>query len=154
MNLNESMRGGTFCLSKAGLAIGTSATCLDIAAPNGAGVDYCIKGEMYHLADGVSKAITAAAAQAVLTKCIYLVCLNSAGTLSTVKGEEKLITDIAAGAVLEFPVPDDDVCPIGYFTVSLANAATFTAGTTALSATDVTDAYFNLFAIPTGPLTS
>jgi hypothetical protein len=154
MNLNETMRGGTFCLSKAGLTIGTSTTCLNIAAPNGAGVDFCIKGVIYHLADGVSKPVTAAATQPVLTKCIYVVCLNAAGTLSTVKGTEKLVTALAAGDVLEFPEVDDDVCPIGYVTVSLANAATFTAGTTALSATDVTDAYFDMFAIPVSPLTA
>ena len=41
MNLNDNPRGGTICLSKAGLKIGNSdAKDVDIAAPNGAGVDF------------------------------------------------------------------------------------------------------------------
>lgn len=156
LNLNELIRGGTMCLSKAGLAIGgTGKNDLDIAAPNGAGVDFAINGVLYHKADATDIAITAAAEQAVLTKCIYLVCLNSSGTLSTVKGTERLITDLTAGAkVLDFPTPVADTCVIGYFTISLANAAVFTAGTTNLNASDVTAAYVDLLSLPVAPLTS
>ena len=44
LNLNDNNRGGTFCLSNAGLAIGSTASQIAIAAPNGAGVDYCSIG--------------------------------------------------------------------------------------------------------------
>lgn len=157
INLDELARGGTLCLAKAGLAIGdTDAATLAIAAPNGAGVDFAINGVLYHKADAADAlALTAATTQAVLTKCIYLICLNSSGTLSSVKGTEQLITDLTAGtAVLQFPDPVADTCPIGYITVSLASTATFTAGTTDLDATNVTDAYFDLMAVPVGPKTS
>ncbi len=154
-NLNEAHRGGTFCNAKAGLAIGSTASQVALAAPNGAGIDYCIGGIFYHKADSASVAITAAAVQPVLTKCLYLVCLNAAGTLSTVKGNAVLAADLTNGnAVLQWPKPAADTCVIGAFKVSLANAATFTAGTTALNATDVTTTYYDLFAIPSAPLLS
>ena len=62
-NMSELVRGGTLCLSKAGLHKGTTTT-LDIAAPNGAGVDFCIGGKMYHKADTNTIATTACAQQA------------------------------------------------------------------------------------------
>ena len=156
LNLNEIVRGGTFCLSKAGLKIGNGdAKDVDIAAPNGAGVDFCINGVLYHLADGQDKPLTVHATQAALTTCIYLVCLDSAGTLSSVKGEEVLTADLTAGTkVLQFPTPVADTCPIGYVKVATAAATTFTTGTTELSAAGITDTYVDLFAIPAAPLTS
>lgn len=156
INLDEAPRGGTLCLSMAGLAIGgTGKNDLEIAAPNGTGVDFAINGVLYHKADADDIPITAATVQPVLTKCIYLVCLNASGTLSTVKGTEQLVTDLSAKTeVLRFPQPVADTCPIGYVTVSLASTATFTAGTTNFNASNVTAAYFNLFSVPVAPLTS
>ena len=60
LNLNDNNRGGTFCLSNAGLAIGSTASQIAIAAPNGAGVDYCIKGISYYKADAATAAKTGA----------------------------------------------------------------------------------------------
>jgi len=156
INLNEIPRGGTICLSKAGLIKHTgSVATITTAAPNGAGIDFAINGVLYHKADTTNIALTAAAVQPVLTKCIYLVCLSTAGALTTVKGTAQLITDLTAGTkVLEFPTPTVNTCCIGYITISLANAATFTAGTTLLDATDVTPAYVDLLAVPVSPLTS
>jgi hypothetical protein len=155
LNLSELVKGGTFCLSKAGLAIGSSdAKDLDIAAPNGAGVDFCIDGIMYHKADAANIAITAATAQAASTSCIYLVCLNSSGTLSTVKGTEVTTANIGASAPLKWPTPAADTCPIGAVRVDVAAGYTFTAGTTDFSATGITDTYYDLFAVPDTDLTS
>jgi len=154
-NLDNGTRGGTLCLAKAGLAVGTTPTGLDIAAPNGAGVDFAINGIAYHKGDAASIAITAATAQATLTTCLYLVCLDSSGTLSTVKGTEVLTADLTAKtAVLRWPVPVVDTCPIGAFRVLTASTYTFTAGTTALDATGITDTYYDLFAVPASPLTA
>ena len=157
INLNEIPRGGTICLSKAGLAIGgTDKATLAIAAPNGAGVDFAINGVLYHKADAADAlALTAAVVQPVLTKCIYLVCLSIAGALTTVKGTAVLTADLTAGTkVLDFPAPTVDTCCIGYIKVALANAATFTAATTNLNATDVTATYVDLLTVPVSPLTS
>uniref|UniRef100_A0A6M3K2Z8 Uncharacterized protein n=1 Tax=viral metagenome TaxID=1070528 RepID=A0A6M3K2Z8_9ZZZZ len=155
-NLNsEAVRGGTVCLSKAGLKIGNSdAKDVDIAAPNGAGVDFAINGILYHKADAADIALTAADAQAADTSCIYLICLNSSGTLSSVKGTEVTTADITSGKTpLTFPAPTENTCPIGYVRVD-TDSVTFTAGTTELSASGVTDTYVDLFSVPTTPLTS
>jgi hypothetical protein len=154
-NLNEAHRGGTFCLSKAGLAIGSTKSQVAISAPNGAGVDFCINGIAYHKADAASSAITAAAAQPVLTTCIYLVCLSTNGTVSTVKGADVLNADLDSGTkVLQWPTPVAGTCPIGAVKVKCAVAATFTAGTTEFDAANLTTTYYDLFAIPSAPLTA
>lgn len=153
-NMNELPRGGGLCLSKAGLAIGSTATGISIAAPNGAGIDFAIKGIAYHKADAATAAITAATAQAVDTKCLYMVCLNSSGTVSSVKGTEVTTAALTAGTdVLEFPQVDEDVTVIGYFKMTTV-AVTFTAGTTDLDASGCTAAYVDLLAVPAEPLTS
>jgi len=155
MNLNELARGGTMCLAKAGLAIGSTEKELAIAAPNGAGVDFAIKGIIYHLADDGSEAVTAGTAQSALTTCIYLVCLNSSGTLSTVQGTEQLNASLTAGTVvLAWPTPTADTCCIGAVKVKCENDATFTAGTTDFDETDVTATYYDLLCVPVAPLTS
>jgi hypothetical protein len=156
MNLNDNPRGGTMCLGKAGIGIGgTDAKTLKIAAPNGAGIDYAINGIVYHKADAADAlAMTAAAAQADLTTCIYLVCLDSSGTLSTVKGTAVLTAHLTGGdAVLEWPEVPDNKCAIGAVKIA-TSGGTFTAGTTELSAAAVTDTYYDLFCVPVAPLTA
>jgi hypothetical protein len=155
LNLNELARGGTVCFSKAGLAEGTNDYTLLTAAPNGAGIDFAINGIFYHLADGDNIAMPACATQGLLTTCLYLVCLNSSGTLSITKGREVLTADLTAGnAVLQFPGPPANECPIGYFRIACESTATFTSGSTDLSAANITETYFDLFSVPVAPLTS
>lgn len=156
-NLNNNSRGGTFCMSKAGLAIGDGTkTGISLASTVGTGTDFSIDGIMYNKADSATNVpLTAAAVQAVLTKCLYLVCINSSGTISTVKGTAVLSADLTAGTkVLQWPDLPTDVAPIGAVKISLASTATFTAGTTALDASNVTATYYDLHNIPAAPLTS
>lgn len=156
-NLNEEAKGGTFCMSKAGLAIGDGAkTGISLASTVGTGTDYCIDGILYNKADSATNVpLTAAAVQAVLTKCLYLICIDSSGTISSVKGTAVLAADLTAGnAVLKWPEVPANKCAIGAVKIALASTATFTAGTTALDATNVTATYYDLFSVPTAPLTS
>lgn len=154
INMNEDHRGGTACFGKASLAIGSTATGISIASLSGAGIYYAINGVMYYKADAATAAVTVHDAQAADTKCIYLVCLDSSGTVSSVKGTEVLSTALAAGtAVLEFPTPVADTCPIGYFTMTTVDV-TFTTGTDNLTASGCTAAYADLHRIPAAPLTS
>lgn len=148
--------GDTGCYAKAGLAEGTNSGTFKINAPNGAGIDYSIAGLGYHKADTDNLAMTAHTQQAVLTKCLYLVQIDSSGTLSTKKGDEILTATLTAGnAALQWPRPDSGKCPIGGFKVAVANAATFTAGTTDFSASDVTvTAYDFVGGMPSAALTS
>lgn len=161
---SEAVRGGTLCFSKAGLAEGTAAATIKIAAPNGAGVDYSIDGVMYHYADEVSLLLTANTVQALLTSCLYLLTLNSTseadgtsgGTL--VKGKEVLTADVTSGKrSLEWPQPSlVTECPIGAFRVDVTTIL-FTSGTTDIATiTGGTGSvtYYDLFAIPDTPLTS
>lgn len=153
LNMDELMRGGTLCVTQAGLKISTggSAEKVEIAASNGAGIDFAIDGIMYHLADADELAMTAADEQADLYTCLYLICLNSAGTLSTVKGIAVLTTDLTAGShTLKWPTPAADTCPIGAVKIINSGAA-FTAGTTALTGIST---FYDLVAVPTSPLTS
>lgn len=154
-NLNEAHRGGGFCLSKAGLARNaTTATAIDIAAPNGAGVDYCIGGALYHKADAAAIVLSAHAAQSADTTCLYLVCLDSTGALSSVKGNDVKNVDLAnKAAVIHFPGVPAGKCAIGVIKVKTV-AVTFTAGTTALNASGVTATFTDLFAVPAAPLAS
>ncbi len=127
------------------------------AAPNGAGIDFAIDGIGYHKADAATVApFTAAAVQPVLTKCLYLVQIDSAGAITTVKGTAVLTADLVAGnKVLQWPRPAANKCPVGAVKITLASTATFTAGTTALDATNVTATYYDFVGgMPSAPLTS
>ena len=121
--------GFTGVLSKAGLDEGTNAQTIKIAAPNGAGVDYAINGIAYHKADTDNIAMTALPVQAAYTACLYLVLIDSAGTVSISKG-----TAVAVGSddALVWPNYDRSVyCALGGFMVVNAGS-TFTCGTTVL----------------------
>ena len=135
--------------------MGSTASQLKIAAPNGAGVDYAINGIAYHKADAATVAVTAADVQAVSTTCLYLVCLNATGTLSTIKGDEVANADVTAGsATIKWPVATSGLCPIGAFKITTDADTTFTAGTTNFSASGITDTYYDLLSVPTAPLAS
>lgn len=156
-NFNNEGRGGNFCFSKAGLAIGDGAkTGIALASTVGTGTDFCIDGIMYNKADSATNVpLTAAAVQPVLTKCLYLICINSSGTISSVKGDAVLTADLVAGTkVLKWPEPTANTAVIGAVKITLASTATFTAGTTALDASNVTATYYDLHSVPTAPLTS
>ena len=147
INLNDSHRGGTFCMSKAGLAIGDGSKLgVSIASTVGSGVDYCIDGIMYNLADSATdKPLTADDAQTLLSKCLYLIVVDANGAVTSVKGEDVLTADLTAGTkVLQWPAVPANKCPIGAVKMTLASTGTFTAGTTALDAANVTTLYVNV----------
>lgn len=150
-------RGVTACFSRAGLAIGDGAkTGPAIVAPNGAGIDYAIAGVAFFKAEAATVLpLTAAAVQAVDTTCIYLMQIDSAGTVTSVKSNEELNTALANGTrVLHYPEPAANKCPFGAVKIKTV-AVTFTPGTTALDAAGITATYINFAgAMPQAPLTS
>ncbi len=156
LNISELVRGGTLCLSKAGLAEGTNDHTVKTAAPNGAGVDFAIDGILYHLTDADNIDPTECDEQALGTTCLYLITLNSSETLDTVKGTEVDNDDLSAGnVVLQWPTPAASTCPIGAIKIAT--------GTTAfqVGVDDLTDdigtgtvTYYDLLAVPPGPQTS
>lgn len=157
MNLNDDPRGGTFCVSSAGLAIGDGAkTGPAIVGKDSLGLTYAIDGILYYKDDASTVIpLTAAAVQAVSTSCLYLIQIDSAGTVSSVKGTEVLTADVTAGSeVLEWPRPAAGKCPIGAVRIDCDSTHTFTAGTTALDATGITETYYNFATVPVNPLTA
>lgn len=156
MFTHQEARGATACFAKAGLAEGTNANTIKINAPNGAGIDYAINGIAYHKADTDNLAMTALSVQAVSTKCLYLVQIDSSGTVSMKKGTEVATADLTAGvAVLQWPVPDASKCPIGGVKIETDASNTFTSGTTDLSATGITDTWYDFAGgMPNAPLTA
>lgn len=150
-NLIDSARGLTLCLQKPTVGEGTnSATLLTTAA-----VDFLIDGRLYEKAITDNIAITACAQQATLTTCLYLVTIDTAGTVTTTKGREILTADLTAGNdVLEWPACPSGECPIGAFRIVAASGYTYTAGTTDNGATGITDTYYEVCAVPAEPMTS
>lgn len=128
------------CFGICGLVIATTSTKIKTATA----VDYTINGLNYQKAATDNITITAGAVQAISTFCKYLVSVDSSGAVTTTKGED------ATTAVLAL-LPDlpADNAPIGYFQVATSGADTFTAGTTALDAAQVTDTYVDMGSIVT-----
>lgn len=152
-NLNENCRGGTFCSGKATLAIGDGAKTGPAITVTSV---FHIDGNTYSKTGAPAVLpLTAAAVQPVLTKCLYLIVIDSAGAVTSVKGIAQLTADLVAGTkVLQWPDVPADKCPVGAVKITLASTATFTAGTTALDAANVTATYYDFAFVPTKPLTS
>lgn len=150
MNFNDIARGGTVHLASAGIKVGSTASGIATTRAS----SYAINGIIYPLAITATAAITAAPKQEEETTCLYLICINKAGTISSVKGKEVLTKDLTAKALpLLWPTPKKDTCPIGAVKVVVTGTGvTFTAGTTLFTASGVTATYMDLFLIPTAPL--
>ncbi len=140
------------CYSKPGLAIdGTNAENVQTSSA----IIGSIAGVMYTLATQAeidvsalpvlteAGATTTMSAQAINTDRIYLLLLDTSAAIKVVQG-----TAVATGAECRCPS-----CPEGHFAwgaIKVANADTapFTFGTTSLSATGVTDTYYDLAIAP------
>lgn len=147
------MSGFTGCLAKAGLDEGSNSATIKIAAPNGAGIDFAIDGKCYHKADTDNIAITAHAAQADLTTCLYLVQINSSGTISTKKGKEVLTADLPHKDSLQWPLPDTDKCPVGGYKIK-TSGGTYTNGTTDIASASAADFFDFACGMPSDPETT
>jgi hypothetical protein len=153
MNNLEIPRGGTMCLSKAGLVVGSTATKAQIVAPNGAGVDFAIDGVLYHKADTDDSILFTGHTVTKLYTKLFLVCLSATLVVTVTASSEVLITEYEAGnAVLKWPEPTADTCPIGAIKIA-ATTAVFTGATTSLG-TGNTATYYDIAAVPPEPMTA
>lgn len=155
-NLNDvGVRGGNFCLSKAGLCIGTSTDGARTNAPNGAGTDFVIDGVIYHLADADNNVDFTAATQTALYTNVYLVTIQTDNTITVTAGTEILTADLVAGRnQLHWPTVPAGECVLGAIVVD-AISGSFVAGTDDLSDTNtVTVEYIDLFSVPVQPIRS
>jgi len=151
-NLSEIVRGGTFCLAKAGLEIGGTTSQVAIDAPNSVGIDFAIKGVLYNKAEADDVFTLSGDIQTALYSCLYLLSLDKDGTAHCTQGKE-VLTAAIGGTPLEWPVADADCCAIGAIRVD-AGASAFTPGTTALTGGTVVVTYYDFFAVPDAPIVS
>lgn len=171
MSDNQSLnRGLTMALNSGGLAEGTNANTIQIAAA----IDYVIDGRFYakEITDNIAISYSGASVyqaaaggiQAVNggftggvngSTRIYGIFLNAAGAVSILPGPIVDSVELAAGRVaLAFPDAPAGVCPIGALRIALTAGTAFTPGSTDLSATGVTDTFYNLADMPANPLTA
>ena len=163
-------QGLTVCLGAAGLAEGTNANTIQIAN----NITYVIDGRFYTKSATDNIAISysgpsvyqaaAGGVQAVNggfsggvngSTRLYLICLNTSSAVSIVPGKIVDTAELTAGRVsLEFPAAPNGVCPIGALRVALTAGTAFTPGSTDLSASGVTDTFYDLADVPALPLTA
>ena len=152
INLNELARGGTVCLSCAGLMLDADG---EADAETLQDVHYAINGLTYLLSSGNGDVKLDDNTVTTLCTVLFLVCVDATGTITVVKGTEVLNTAITNGtSVLKWPAPTANTCPIGALKVKNATSSVFTGGTTHQDATDITTTYYNFFTVPVAPLTS
>lgn len=136
-NVVKAINNGAY--GNAGLTTGTT-TPAYIKTANS--ISYAVDGLFYTKAATDNIATATATAQAANTYCLYLLTLNSSGTLAATKGTE-LATDTAI-----LPDVPASVAPIGI--LKIATTTTFTLGTTSLTASGVTATFYNLRAPTSG----
>lgn len=171
MSDNQSLnRGLTMALNSGGLAEGTNANTIQIAAA----INYIIDGQFYSKAITDNIAISysgptvyqanAGGVQAVNggftggvngSTRIYGIFLNAAGAVSILPGPIVDNVELAAGRVsLQWPDAPAGVCPIGGLRIGLTAGVGFIPGQTDLGAANVTDTFYNLADMPANPLTA
>lgn len=171
MSDNQSLnRGLTMALNSGALAEGTNANTIQIAAA----INYVIDGRFYSKAITDNIAISyagptvyQAAAGGIQSvnggftggvngsSRIYGIFLNAAGAVSILPGPVVDAAELAGGRIsLQWPDAPAGVCPIGAVRIDLTAGTTFTPGGTDLSASGVTDTFYNLADMPANPLTA
>jgi hypothetical protein len=131
---------GNINLGNAQLAEGTNAGTIKTVQA----IDFMIGELLYSKAITDNIAVTAGAVQAAGTTAIYLISINSSGTVTTTKGGEQVT---GSGLAMLWPSIPANNAVIG--ALKVANATNpFTAGTTDLSAAGVTATFYNLMTMP------
>lgn len=128
-----------YATTVAGVAEGTNANTFRIVNAT----NYSIAGLGYLKAATDNLAFTAGhTALGNSQRCAFFVCLDTAGTVTTIQGD--IVTPSPSGEVrraAEIPNPTDRVV-IGAILVTTGSSATFTPGSTDLSAAGVTGTYY------------
>lgn len=142
MSLRSSLKGitdailrfqvGTRCFTNGGLAVGFTATKVNL----GTGIHYTIGNVAYtKAATNDLFSHTDVRVQASGTTRYYLLTVNAAGDGTITQGTSSALPEVPSGH-----------CPVGYLKV--VAAATFTPGTTAHNAANITTTYVNLSQMP------
>ena len=129
----------------AGIAVST--TVINIATA----FDYTVNGVFYTKAITGEVALTANTAQAASTYRLYLLSIDSAGTVTCTQGAATT-TDVAV--LPACPTPTTQT-PFGYFKIQTGAGGTFTSGTTTLvTSATVTSTLYNVTTVNSGSTAS
>lgn len=154
---------GNVVLSRAVLAIGTTKSAIDttnavVFANNGviynkaAMTSQVLTSATGPLAPGVGSTTGGTYVQPAGKTVYYVVCLDSAGTVTCVQGSYNGQPLGGPGLVGDGKIPDPgtSVTPFGVIKVVTAGAATFTLGTTLFDAANVTTTFYDVHVLPAG----
>lgn len=138
-NLNEA-NGGYLSLTSAGLAEGTNANTFKTTNT----LTYTANGVF--ASKGATDNLTFSSGATVVpvsSACLFAVWINAAGTVTTTQGP-------IVGAAEDCPVPTTvgGLALVGLIRVVTDGSTTFTAGSTDLGASGITDTYYNCSVMP------
>lgn len=152
-NLTNGIRGGTLCITNPAVIMDASGTeDFEITPAN---MTYVIEGLFYTVASGDGDVKLDGHTVTTLKSALFVACVDSSGTITTVKSDEVLNTDLSAGdAVLHWPEPTADTCPFCGMVVTNATASVFTGGTTGLDTASVTYDVYDFAVMPEAPITA
>lgn len=156
------LMGGTFQLGKPGLVAGTTTTHTITTA-----FTYVINGKSYSKGAGSNTAtptvdvVTGAAFKGLVANqaCLFVFCLNAAGTISVAQGAIVDNREIGAvGGSVGAPIPNlpDTLCPIATLLAQAGptTVGTWLFGTNNLSGvTGLTYTFQDVFSLPVQPVT-
>lgn len=124
------------CLTDAGAANGTPASSTATTAT----VTYTIDGVFYAKGDTASIAFSSGHATVPAGyACIFLFQLDSSGNFTSVQGPI-----VASNITPQMPRPTSGKCPVFAIKIVTSGSATFAAGTTLMTATNVAETYYDL----------
>ena len=148
-NLKE-VRGGCFALTAGGLVEGTDAGTFKTVNT----VTFTIDGVFKSKAATDNLTFSAGHTTVpVSSSVLFLVCINAAGTVSTVQGKIVLTAGVTAGTTpLEYPEVPADVAAIGYVRIDTSASVPFVPGTSDLSLSGITDTWGDLMVVPSKPI--
>jgi len=160
-NNTNLLGGGNLCLSKAGLAAGTTTTLTTAA------LTICILGKLYSIAaatNGAATTVDGVTGQAfrpvpVGGAGVFVVCYDASGNRKIVQGPGLAAGSYTAGDklnALDFPNLPDELCPVGYVIVQVgAGGAAWTWGASNLAGppTAVTFTFVDCAYLPARPPT-
>jgi hypothetical protein len=160
-------QGGNIAFNSGGLAEGTNANTIQIAAA----INYTINGRFYQKAitDNIAISYTAPSVYSQSSTeaaggftgaptgsvRMYGIYLDTAGAVTIVPGPIADVAKLAAGEVpLQWAPPQKDKACVGQLRIALTTGVSFIPGTTDLGAANVTDTFYNLSTVPAEPLTA
>ena len=143
---------GTFCMSRPVAAIGATTSAITTTSAIISVIDGIIRNVAALTNQALVSGAEAFRVQPANTTIYYVMAVNAAGTVRTFQGRfngEQFTNPTGMNLVGDGTVPDvpDEWCPFALLRIA-TGATTFTPGTTALNAANVTTTIFDVAYLP------